>query len=75
MVGPAGRRQLEQHDVVPAEARRFERVLCLHRRQVAFGAPAAVLSASVLHETYGDELVVLEGGRPAVNVGHHDHRH
>jgi len=61
------------HDV--EQARRFERVLCLHRRQVAFGAPAAVLSASVLQETYGDELVVLEGGRSAVNVGHHDHHH
>jgi manganese/iron transport system ATP-binding protein/manganese/zinc/iron transport system ATP- binding protein len=61
------------HDVEPA--RRFERVLCLHRRQVAFGAPAEVLRGTVLQETYGDELVVLEGGRPAVNVGHHDHHH
>jgi ABC-type Mn2+/Zn2+ transport system ATPase subunit len=61
------------HDV--EQARRFERVLCLHRRQVAFGAPADVLGGSVLQETYGDELVLLEGGRPAVNVGHHDHRH
>ena len=61
------------HDV--EQARRFERVLCLHRRQVAFGAPAEVLRGSVLQETYGDELVVLEGGRPAVNVGHHDHHH
>ena len=60
------------HDV--EQARRFERVLCLHRRQVAFGAPAEVLGGSVLQETYGDELVMLEGGRPAVNVGHHDHR-
>jgi ABC-type Mn2+/Zn2+ transport system ATPase subunit len=61
------------HDV--EQARRFERVLCLHRRQIAFGAPAEVLGAAVLQETYGDELVVLEGGRPAVNVGHHDHHH
>jgi ABC-type Mn2+/Zn2+ transport system ATPase subunit len=61
------------HDV--EQASRFERVLCLHRRQVAFGAPAEVLGGSVLQETYGDELVVLEGGRPAVNVGHHDHHH
>ena len=59
------------HDV--EQARRFERVLCLHRRQVAFGAPADVLTAPVLQETYGDELVVLEGGRAAVNVGHHHH--
>jgi manganese/iron transport system ATP-binding protein/manganese/zinc/iron transport system ATP- binding protein len=61
------------HDV--EQARRFERVLCLHRRQVAFGAPAEVLVAPVLQETYGDELVVLEGGGAAVNVGHHDHHH
>jgi ABC-type Mn2+/Zn2+ transport system ATPase subunit len=61
------------HDV--EQARRFERVLCLHRRQIAFGAPAEVLGAAVLQETYGDELVVLEGGRPAVSVGHHEHRH
>jgi len=61
------------HDV--EQARRFDRVLCLHRRQVAFGAPATVLGAAVLQETYGDELVVLEGGRSAVNVGHHDHAH
>jgi ABC-type Mn2+/Zn2+ transport system ATPase subunit len=59
------------HDV--EQARRFQRVLCLHRRQVAFGAPAEVLTAPVLQETYGDELVVLEGGRAAVNVGHHHH--
>ncbi len=59
------------HDV--EQARGFERVLCLHRRQIAFGAPAKVLGAAVLQETYGDELVVLEGGRSAVNVGHHHH--
>jgi manganese/iron transport system ATP-binding protein/manganese/zinc/iron transport system ATP- binding protein len=59
------------HDV--EQARGFDRVLCLHRRQVAFGAPAEVLGARVLQETYGDELVVLEGGRAAVNVGHHTH--
>ncbi len=59
------------HDV--EQARGFDRVLCLHRRQIAFGSPAAVLDARVLQETYGDELVVLEGGRAAVNVGHHTH--
>jgi len=59
------------HDV--EQARGFDRVLCLHRRQIAFGAPAEVLGAAVLQETYGDELVVLEGGRSAVNVGHHTH--
>jgi manganese/iron transport system ATP-binding protein/manganese/zinc/iron transport system ATP- binding protein len=59
------------HDV--EQARRWERVLCLHTRQVAFGPPEEVLTGPVLQATYGDELVVLEGGRTAVNVGHHEH--
>ena len=60
------------HDVAQAQA--FDRVLCLHTRQLAFGVPGDVLTPACLEETYGDELVVLEGGR-AVNVGHHDHDH
>ena len=59
------------HDV--GQARRFDRVLCLHGRQVAFGAPGEVLAPAVLSETYGAELVVLAGGAAAVNVGHHAH--
>ena len=48
-------------------------MLCLHTRQVAFGRPADVLTPAVLQQTYGAELVVLEDGSPAVNVGHHRH--
>jgi ABC-type Mn2+/Zn2+ transport system ATPase subunit len=62
------------HDV--ESARRFDRVLCLNRRQVAFGKPAEVLDRRVLEETYGGEIVVLEGdGGPvrAVTVQHHEH--
>jgi len=59
------------HDV--HQAQRMDRVLCLHTRQIAFGAPAAVLTPAVLQKTYGAELVVLEGGAAAVNVGHHSH--
>ncbi len=59
------------HDV--EQARRFDHVLCLHTRQVAFGPPAEVLTPAVLQATYGAELVVLDGGRTAVNVGHHEH--
>src|SRR4051794_27744215 len=59
------------HDV--HQARAWDRVLCLHVRQVAFGAPADVLSPPVLRETYGSELIVLEGGSAAVGVGHHAH--
>lgn len=59
------------HDV--NQARRFDTVLCLHGRQVAFGEPAATLTAQVLGETYGSELIVLEGGAVAVAVDHHAH--
>ena len=62
---------LATHDV--HQAQQYERVLCLHTRQVAFGAPAEVLTPDVLQATYGSELVVLAGGGIAVNVGHHQH--
>ena len=57
-------------------AREFDSVLCLNRRQVAFGPPASTLSRKVLEATYGSEIVVLEeDGRPlrAIAVGHHEH--
>jgi len=59
------------HDV--HQARAWDRVLCLHIRQVAFGAPAEVLTPATLRETYGAELIVLAGGGAAVGVGHHAH--
>jgi manganese/iron transport system ATP-binding protein/manganese/zinc/iron transport system ATP- binding protein len=61
------------HDVRQASA--WDRVLCLHRRQVDYGPPAEVLSPETLRETYGAELIVLEGGTTAVGVGHHGHEH
>jgi manganese/iron transport system ATP-binding protein/manganese/zinc/iron transport system ATP- binding protein len=61
------------HDV--EHARRWDAVLCLNRRQVAFGDPAEVLGPEVLQATYGAELIVLgEGGR-AVAIDHHGHEH
>jgi ABC-type Mn2+/Zn2+ transport system ATPase subunit len=59
------------HDV--RQAGEWDRVLCLHNRQVDFGRPVAVLSPETLRETYGGELIVLEGGGHAVGVGHHAH--
>jgi ABC-type Mn2+/Zn2+ transport system ATPase subunit len=62
------------HDV--ESARRFDLVLCLNRRQVAFGHPAEVLDRATLEATYGTEIVVVEGeGGPvrAVTVQHHEH--
>ena len=58
------------HDVT--QARRWDAALCLNGRQVAFGAPDDVLSADVLRETYGGELVLLDG-RAAIAVSHHAH--
>jgi len=59
------------HDV--EQARRWDRVVCLHGRQIAFGAPKETLSTDVLTRTYGGELVVLPGGERAIAVEHHHH--
>jgi ABC-type Mn2+/Zn2+ transport system ATPase subunit len=48
------------HDV--DQARAWDTVLCLNRRQVAFGAPAETLDREVLEATYGGEIVELPGG-------------
>ena len=48
------------HDV--DQAREWDTVLCLNRRQVAFGAPAATLDRDVLEATYGGAIVELPGG-------------
>jgi ABC-type Mn2+/Zn2+ transport system ATPase subunit len=61
------------HDV--ESARSFDLVLCLNGRQVAFGEPATTLDRPTLEATYGHELIVLEGGRGAVTVQHHEHGH
>ena len=58
------------HDV--QQARSADKVLCLNRAQVAFGAPAATLSVEVLQRTYGAELVMVGEGA-AVVVDHHGH--
>jgi manganese/iron transport system ATP-binding protein/manganese/zinc/iron transport system ATP- binding protein len=61
------------HDV--EHARRWDAVLCLNRRQVAFGEPADVLAPEVLQATYGAELIVLADGGHAVAIDHHGHEH
>jgi ABC-type Mn2+/Zn2+ transport system ATPase subunit len=67
----AGRTLLvASHDV--ESARSYDLVLCLNRRQVAFGDPATTLGRDTLQATYGHELIILEGGR-AVTVQHHAH--
>ena len=60
------------HDV--ESARSYDLVLCLNRRQVAFGDPASTLDRDILKATYGHELILLADGR-AVTVQHHEHGH
>jgi ABC-type Mn2+/Zn2+ transport system ATPase subunit len=58
------------HDL--EQARAWDRVLCLNRRMVAFGEPAGVLSAEVLAETYGADIVLIgDDARLAVLPPHH----
>jgi ABC-type Mn2+/Zn2+ transport system ATPase subunit len=66
---------VSSHDV--ESARRFDLVLCLHGRQVAFGRPVEVLDRGTLEATYGRELIVLDeiGPARAVTVQHHEHGH
>jgi len=59
------------HDV--DQARRWDAVLCLNGAQIAFGAPADVLTTAVLQTTYGAELIVLGDGAQAVAIDHHAH--
>jgi ABC-type Mn2+/Zn2+ transport system ATPase subunit len=66
---------VSSHDV--EGARGFDLVLCLNRRQVAFGPPAEVLDRATIEATYGRELIVLEepGAARAVTIQHHEHEH
>ncbi|MEA2254516.1 MAG: hypothetical protein QOG35_561 [Solirubrobacteraceae bacterium] len=59
------------HDV--DQARGWDRVLCLNRRQVAFGPPDEVLDRAVLEATYGGAIVELpgDGGRGVLPAHHH----
>jgi len=61
------------HDV--ASARSFDLVLCLNRRQIAFGPPERALDRESLEATYGSELIVIDEPGPvrAITVQHHEH--
>jgi ABC-type Mn2+/Zn2+ transport system ATPase subunit len=58
------------------QARAWDAVLCLNRRQVAFGPPEETLTREVLERTYGGAIVVLpgeDGERAILPPHHHDH--
>lgn len=58
------------HDV--AQARAWDRVLCVNGRQVAFGPPATTLTPETLAATYGSDLLRVDGdGELAVVAEHH----
>jgi ABC-type Mn2+/Zn2+ transport system ATPase subunit len=65
------------HDV--EQTKRWDQVLCLNRRQVAFGSPDETLSLEVLEATYGGAIVMLPADRqqteerPAILPPHHHH--
>lgn len=58
------------HDV--AQARAWDRVLCVNGRQVAFGSPASTLTPETLAGTYGSDLLRVDAdGELAVVAEHH----
>jgi ABC-type Mn2+/Zn2+ transport system ATPase subunit len=70
----------EGHGIVIAthdleQARRWDSVLCVNRRQIAVGAPEDVLDREVLEATYGGAIVEIPGTGKAILPPHHHHRH
>jgi manganese/iron transport system ATP-binding protein len=57
---------ISTHDLNLA-ARHFDLVLLLHRRVVAFGAPAEVLTAQALSAAFGGQVLVLDNGAVVVD--------
>jgi len=65
------------------QARRWDRVLCLNRRQIAFGVPERTLDHAVLAATYGGAIVRLPPADPdaagpdevILPPHHHHHEH
>ena len=59
------------HDI--DQARASDRVLCLNRRQIAFGPPAETLTRAVLEQTYGGSIVTIGEGVGVLPPHHHGH--
>jgi ABC-type Mn2+/Zn2+ transport system ATPase subunit len=62
------------HDL--EQARAWDLVLCVNRRQVAFGHPSETLTREVLEATYGGAIVEIPGDGGGLGVlppHHHDH--
>jgi ABC-type Mn2+/Zn2+ transport system ATPase subunit len=70
----------EGHGIVIAthdleQARRWDSVLCVNRRQIAVGTPERTLDREVLEATYGGAIVEIPGtgGRAILPPHHHHH--
>jgi ABC-type Mn2+/Zn2+ transport system ATPase subunit len=57
---------ISTHDLRLA-TERFEHVLLLNHRLIAYGAPSEVLTPQILSETFGGRLLVLPGGTVVVD--------
>jgi ABC-type Mn2+/Zn2+ transport system ATPase subunit len=60
---------ISTHDI--DQARACDRVLCLNRRQVAFGPAARTLTKAVLEATYGEAIVALDTQAAILPAHHH----
>jgi ABC-type Mn2+/Zn2+ transport system ATPase subunit len=70
----------EGHGIVIAthdleQARRWDSVLCVNRRQIAVGPPERTLDREVLEATYGGEIVEIPGGGGRAILPPHHHHH
>jgi ABC-type Mn2+/Zn2+ transport system ATPase subunit len=70
----------EGHAIVIAthdleQARRWDSVLCVNRRQIAVGAPEQTLDREVLEATYGGAIVEIPGGGGRAILPPHHHHH
>jgi ABC-type Mn2+/Zn2+ transport system ATPase subunit len=60
------------HDL--EQARAWDLVLCVNRRQIAFGRPEDVLTRETIEGTYGEAIVELPGSEVGIlPPHHHDH--
>jgi ABC-type Mn2+/Zn2+ transport system ATPase subunit len=59
------------HEIEQSE--RYDHVLCLNRRQIAFGPPRETLTLEVLEATYGGAIVTLPGNERAAILPPHHH--
>ena len=60
---------ISTHDIDQAHA--CDRVLCLNRRQVAFGPAASTLTKAVLEATYGEAIIALDTQAAILPAHHH----